>query len=72
MYHATGVATSNDITTSVKKSFDNKEVIFNTDAPNTFLIPISLILFSAIYAARPNNPKHDIRIVNPANNPVNI
>ena len=45
-------------------------------APNTFLIPISFVLLSAVYAAKPNNPRHEIRIAStakmPASLPINV
>ena len=47
-YHAMGDAMMMDITTNARNSFDNNAVMLNTDAPNTFLTPISFILFSAI------------------------
>src|SRR5438045_7549532 len=46
--YATGAAMTNDTSTSFKKSFDNKVVIFVTEAPSTLRTPISFILFSAI------------------------
>ena len=72
MYQATGVAISSEIITSNRKSRDNSAEIFSTDAPSTFLIPISLIRFSAMYAASPNKPKQEMNIVSPANNAVNV
>ena len=56
-----------EIITNCKKSFDNNVVIPVTLAPNTFRIPISFILRSAVYAAKPNKPKHEIIIANAAN-----
>src|SRR5689334_4912835 len=58
----------NDIITSFKKSFDNNEAIFITEAPNTFRTPISLVRFSAIYAASANKPRQEIKMVSAANN----
>ena len=47
-YQAMGVAMIIDIMTRMRKSFESKVVIFITEAPKTFLIPISFILISAI------------------------
>src|SRR5215212_5884298 len=46
--------------TSLTKSFDSIVVICFTDAPNTFLIPISLVRCSAVKAAKANNPSAEI------------
>ena len=65
-HHETGKAISNEINTSFKKSLDNMVVMFATDAPITFLTPISFLLFCAVKAARPNKPRHEIRMAKPA------
>ena len=49
-----------------KKSFERRKTNPFVLAPNTFLIPISLVLFSAVNAANPNKPRHEIIIANPA------
>ena len=41
-------------------------VMLATDAPITFLIPISFLLFCAVKAANPNRPKHEIMMARPA------
>jgi hypothetical protein len=56
-YHASGDAMINAIITSFKKSLDNKLMMFEIEAPNTFRIPISFVRFIAANAARPNNPR---------------
>src|SRR2546423_9288016 len=66
-HQATGTANNIDMITSFRKSFDNNLVILATDAPSTFRTPISLIRFSAIYVANPNNPRQEIKMVSPAN-----
>ena len=43
-----------EIATNCKKSFDNNPAMPETLAPNTFRIPISFVLRSAVYAANPN------------------
>src|SRR6187399_1043667 len=35
---------------------------FPTEAPITFRIPNSLVLLSAVKVAKPNNPRHEIRM----------
>jgi len=40
---------------SFKNSFDNNLTILKTLAPTTFLMPISLVLFTALYMAKPNS-----------------
>ncbi len=41
-------------------------VILLTDAPITFLIPISFLLFCAVKAASPNKPRQEMMIASPA------
>ena len=43
-HHASGAAIINASITNCKKSFDSKVTICETDAPNTFLTPISFTL----------------------------
>ena len=43
IHHATGVAITNETMISTRKSFDKRNNRLFTDAPNTFLIPISLV-----------------------------
>ena len=64
---ANGVAITNDTATRIKKSFDNSFTIPDTLEPNTFRIPISLLLCSALNAASPNKPRHEIRIATKVN-----
>src|SRR5688572_10583037 len=61
-HHATGKATRADIITSFRKSLDSIETILVTLAPKTLRMPISFTRCSAAYVARPNNPKHAMRI----------
>src|SRR6185437_4293814 len=56
-----------DKITSNTNSFDIKFQRLNTDAPNTFLIPISLVRCSAINDASPNKPRHEIKTANTEN-----
>src|SRR5204862_54507 len=65
-YHATGEARINAITTSLIKSFESNNTRLDTDAPNTFLTPISLNRCCAVYADNPNNPKQASTIAIPA------
>src|SRR5579863_4874221 len=66
-HHAIGNAIMHDNTISFRKSFDNNEVMPVTLAPNTLRTPISFFLRSAVYAARPNKPRQEIKIARPAN-----
>jgi hypothetical protein len=61
-YHATGIARRNDAPTRIKKFFVSRKTIFLTEAPNTFLMPISFVRWSDEKAARPNSPIDTIRI----------
>ena len=67
-HQAIGAAIRNAINTRRRKSFEIKKVIPVTDAPSTLRTPISLILVSAIYVARPNKPRQEINIVSPEKN----
>ena len=55
-----GVAMQIDISISMAKSFDNNFNIEETLAPNTFLIPISLVRCSALNMMRPSKPMQEI------------
>src|SRR5690348_7002362 len=66
-YHATGDAMSSDIITSFIKSFDNNNTTPFVLAPKTFLMPTSFFLRSAVYAARPNKPRHPTKMAMPVN-----
>ncbi len=68
-YHARGDAINSAIAISFTKSFDNKLMILVTDAPNTFLIPISLVRFTAARVAKPNKPRHARKIEIPPAHP---
>ena len=60
--HATGKAISEAIATNFKKSLDNITTMLPAPAPNTFLIPISLMRCCVLYAARPSKPMQPIKI----------
>ena len=45
-YHASGEAITKAMITSFKKSLLINPTMPDTDAPNTFLIPISFVLFT--------------------------
>ncbi len=57
-----GVAISMATKTILIKSLDNNPTMLITDAPSTFLTPISLNRCSAANADNPNNPRQAIRI----------
>ena len=64
-YAEIGTATTNAVMTNFRKSLLNKPTTEATLAPNTFLTPISLVLDSTVNIAKPNRPKHAIKIANP-------
>src|SRR4051812_12469210 len=64
--HAMGEAIVNASNTNDKRSFDNKETICVTDAPNTFLTPISFVLVLVVYITNPNKPRQLMKIQSPA------
>src|ERR1043165_7219358 len=66
---ANGTAITNAITSSTANSLYNNLKILNTDAPNTFLMPISLVRCIVVNEARPNKPKQATNIANTVNNP---
>jgi hypothetical protein len=66
-HQAIGDDRINDMITSMEKSFEIRRTRLGTDAPSTFLIPISFVLCSAVNAASPNKPRPVIMIVNVAN-----
>ncbi len=53
-------------------SIENIETIWLTEAPNTFLTPISFTCCSAENIARPNNPRQEINIASAANKTDNL
>ena len=48
------------------KSLESKFQTLNTDAPNTFLTPISFLRCSATNDAKPNKPRQEITMANMA------
>src|SRR5689334_20115387 len=61
-HHATGEAMSTEITTSFRNSFESSATMPPTLAPRTLRTPISLVRCSALNVARPNKPRHDMRM----------
>jgi hypothetical protein len=61
-HQAIGKAITEEIRISRIKLFDRIAVILKTDAPSTFLIPISFMRCSALKAANPNNPMQPIKM----------
>ena len=57
-----GVAIRQEISTKTTKSLDKDCQSLATDAPNTLRMPISLVRCSAMNDARPNKPKHEIKM----------
>ncbi len=64
--HASGIDIINEIKISFKKSADKTDTMLLTDAPSTFRMPISLILFSADKTDNPNKPIQEIKMVSMA------
>jgi hypothetical protein len=64
--HAIGEAITKAIITSLMKSLDNNKTILDTDAPNTFLMPISLVRCDVANNDNPNKPRHAMRIAKQA------
>ena len=60
-YQAIGVAKIIAIQTRLKKSFDNKAIMLEEEAPSTLRTPISFSRRSAAKAASPNRPKQEIK-----------
>src|SRR5690606_27276712 len=61
-HQATGEAITKPAATRRVNSRDIKSIRFDTDAPNTFLIPTSFVRCSAVNAASPNKPSPVIQI----------
>src|SRR5882672_9577067 len=68
-YHAIGEAIRKAIRISFRKSTERIEMILGTEAPITFLIPISLVRLTAASAVSPNNPRHARRMEIPPAQP---
>ena len=68
--YASGDAIIKAITTSFIKSVERVVTILFTDAPSTFRMPISFVLFSADKTDNPNKPMHEINMVSIALNKI--
>ncbi len=68
-YNANGVAIKKDSKTNRKKSIDNNVTMPDTEAPSTFLIPISLTLLTAANVDRPKRPRQARKIDIPPAHP---
>ena len=68
-HQARGTAKTNAITSSTANSRYKSSRICVTEAPNTFLIPISFVRCSVVNEASPNNPKHATKIASVVNSP---
>ena len=58
--------------TSCTNSFASNPVSPVTEAPSTLRMPISFVRRSAVYAAKPNKPRQEIKIASIANMPANF
>jgi len=61
-----------EISTNTTKSLESKFHTLNTEAPNTFLIPISFVRCSATNEANPNKPRQEIIIASKAKKPASL
>src|SRR5436190_24345318 len=50
---------------SLEKSLDISITILETDAPSILRMQTSFVRCSAVNAARPNNPRHEMKIARP-------
>ncbi len=66
------MATRQEMITNTMNSFDNNFHRLNTDAPTTFLIPISFVRCSATKDARPKRPRQEIKTASMAKKAVNL
>jgi len=64
---AIGQAIRLEIRTHLRASQENRVMICQNLAPRAFLIPISLVRFSAIKEDKPYNPRQDRKIDSTAN-----
>src|SRR5688572_22368623 len=71
-YQAKGTPMNNETATRAINSFDNKPHKLNSDAPNTFLTPISFVRCSAINDAIPNNPRQLMKMASIAKKPASL
>src|SRR6516225_7850908 len=66
-HQATGNAIKEATRTSLRNSFESICVTCDTVAPNTFLIPISLVRCSVVYVLKPNRPRQATKMVSAEN-----
>ncbi len=64
-YQATGHAMIFAMRISMTISVESNFRMFGMEAPNTFLIPISLMRCSVLNVARPNNPSDAMKMASP-------
>ena len=71
-HQANGAANRKANMTNLVNSIEISLMMLNTDAPITLRTPISLVRCSVVYAAKPNNPKPVMMMVNVANKLANL
>src|SRR5688500_6707930 len=71
-YHDNGTANTKAISDSHTYCLLSRLKMEDIPAPNTFLIPISFVRFTALMPANPNKPMQEIKIANPVANPVTL
>src|SRR5665213_2100407 len=69
-HHVIGVAMREAAITSLKKSFEIRLMIVETDAPNTLRIPISLVRLATASAESPSRPRHARKMAIPPAHPM--
>jgi len=67
-----GEATIQLMIKSTINSFESNNQTSDTDAPSTLRMPISFVRCYAMYAARPNNPRQEIKMASAAKNAANL
>src|SRR6187401_1101998 len=65
-HHANGKATILESKMSLRKLFDNNRTIPDTEAPKTFLTPISFVRWIVANMVSPNKPRQATKMAMPA------
>src|SRR5207344_2791658 len=68
-YQDNGTAIRKEMITSITKSRESRFQTLKTEAPSTFLTPISFLRCSATKDVNPNRPRHDITTARNAKKP---
>src|SRR5450432_540415 len=68
-YQDNGTAIRKEMITSITKSRESRFQTLKTEAPSTFLTPISFFRCSATKDVNPNSPRHDMTTARDAKKP---